>query len=271
MEVPAAGMGASGPERATANPVNLSANLPPALGRSAPIAGDSVTALLGELSQSDLTRILRILELPLQAADVARADDLLRAAGDAVTAQNTGHALDLLRQFAGLDPARAETLPSNPSLASIRPNLEQLLSQLGATARLHAEGRLADATQKLEMSIVKSVDEVRPEISLLVAANLIEAGGLCNYVRSAGLSAALLDQSHWAPAQAFEPAVPKPPSAGWSAGLPLLISIWIAFGIITIGLCWWLREDYLPMVCGIWAVAIAVVFLSRLWRHTLRS
>jgi hypothetical protein len=264
-------MGASGPERATANPVNLSANLPPTLGHSAPLAGDSVTALLGELSQSDLTRILRILDLPLQVADIARADGLLRAAADAVTAQNTGHTLDLLRQFAGLDPARAETLPSNPSFAAIRPNLDQLLSQLGATARLHAENRLADATQKLEMSIVKSVDEVRPEISLLVAANLIEAGGLCNYVRSAALSAALLDQLHWAPAQAFEPAVPNPPNAGWRYGWQLLISIWIAFGIITIGLCWWLREDYLPIVCGIWALALAVVFLARHWRHTPRS
>ena len=76
MEVPAAGMGASGPDKAMANPAALPANLPPP-SWSAPVAGDSVAALLAELSQSDLAAILRIVENSQPMADDARVAELL--------------------------------------------------------------------------------------------------------------------------------------------------------------------------------------------------
>jgi len=269
--VPAAGMGASGADRAMANPITPLANLPLAIGRNPPIAGDSIAALLSELSQLNLTQLLQILEAPLGAADVTRADDLLRAAGDAVATQNTGHALDLLRQLANIDPARAETLSSTPSLASIRSDLEQLIAQLTAAAKLHAEGRLADASKSLELVDPKIHPEVRPEIFLVVATKLLDAGGLANYVRSADVSAALLDQSRWAPAQVFQPAAVAEPPAGWQVSLQLLISIWISLGILGVGLCWWLRDDYLSTVCAVWAAGLALLIVARSWRRPPRS
>jgi hypothetical protein len=271
MEVPAAGMGTSGADRAMANPINPLANLPLATGRNPPIAGDSIAALLSELSQLNLTQLLRILEAPLGAADVTRVDDLLRAAVDAIATQNPGHALDLLRQLANIDPARAETLSSNPSLASIRSDVEQLVNQLTGAAKLHAEGKLAEAGKSLDIVDLKSHPEVRPEIFLLVATKLLDAGGLGNYVRSADVSAALLDQSRWAPAQVFEPAAVYEPSAGWQVSLRLLISIWISLGIVGVGLCWWLRDDYLSTVAAVWAAGLILLAAARFWRSPRRS
>jgi soluble cytochrome b562 len=236
------------------------------MGRNAPV-GDSVAALLGELSQSDLTRLLAILETLPRSADDARLGELLRAAADAAAAQNSGRALDLLRQFASLDPARAETLVSAPALQSIRPGVEELLGQLTAAARLHAEGRIEEAAQKVETATVKeaSAGEVRSEIFLLVATRLMEAGGLANYVRSAAVSEALIDQCRWAPALHAEPAIARPADL-WRISLRLLIWGWFALGIAGAGLCWWLRDDYLPIVCGVWAGGLVVWIFARAWR-----
>ncbi len=254
-----------------ANPISPLANLPVAVGRNPPIAGDSIASLLSELSQLNLTQLLQIVEAPPGAADVTRADDLLRAAAEAVATHNTGHAIDLLRQLANIDPARAEALSSNPSLASIRSDLEQMLTQLTASAKLHAEGKLAEAGKSWKPWILKSHPEVRPEIFLLVATKLLDAGGLANCVRSADVSAALLDQSRWAPAQVFEPAPVHEPSAGWQGSLRLLISIWISLGIVGVGLCWLLRDDYLSTVSAIWAAGLVLLVAARFWRRTPRS
>jgi hypothetical protein len=265
-------MGASGPERALANASAAPpANLPPAIGRGTPAEGDSVAALLGELSQSGLARLLEIVEASPRSGDEAHLGELLRAAGEAVAARNTGRALDLLRQFASLDPARAETLLSARELASIRPELEQWLSQLTAAARLHAESRLAEATQRFETATAKdtTAGEVTMEIFLVVAGRLMEAGGLANYVRSAAVSEALVDQCRWAPALQAE-AINRPP-ADWRVSLRLLIPAWCALGIAGAGLCWWLRNDCLPIVCLAWAGGLVVLIFARAWTQPPRS
>jgi len=270
MEVPATGMGASGPEHAMADPVAPSAHIPLAAGQNLPPAGDSIAALLGELSQSDLTALLQIVEAPLRSVDSERADQLLLKAGEAVAAQDRGHALEFLRQFAGIDPARAETLASAPELVSIRPDLERLLSQLTGAAKLHAEGRLAEVTQKLDTSIPRDIAVARPDLFVVVAGKLLEAGGLVNYVRSAAVSTVLLDQSHWAPAPVVEPAVDRPLTS-WQVSLRLLISIWLGLGLAAIALCWLLREDYLLIVCGVWAGGLLLLMLVRALPRSPRS
>ena len=132
---------------------------------------------------------------------------------------------------------------SAPALASIRPELEQMLSQLAAIARFNAQGRLAEATQRLETATLKnaSTNEARPEIFLLVAERLIESGGLANYVRSAAVSAALIDQRLWAPALHAES--PLADKSGVDSRIPLrlLIPAWFALGIASAALCWWLH------------------------------
>jgi hypothetical protein len=269
MEVPAAGMGTSGPERAPANSgIALPANVPSAAGQTARAAGDSVAALLRELSQADLTRLLEIVE-GLPRSDVkAQVEELLRAATEAVAAQDPSRALDQVRQLAVLDPARAETLASSPGMASIRPELEQLLSQLTVAAKLRAEGRLSDATQRLETAIVKdtAAGDVRPEILLQVATGLIAAGGLANYVRSEAVSTALIDQCRWAPAEHTEPAIVNRAGAGWYVSLQLLLSAWVALGVASAVLCWWLRSDYLTTICLTWAGGLILLLVVRALR-----
>jgi hypothetical protein len=224
-------------------------------------SGDSIAVLLGELSQADLTRVLEVLEGSQRGVDDARAVELLRDAADALAHQDTGRALDLVRQFASLDPERAEALASAPALVSIRSQVEQLLTQLTATARLRAEGGLADAAHRFETGafIGASAGDVRPETFLLVATRLIDAGGLANYVRAADLCSALIDPARWAPQEVV---ADRPPD--WHAvNMRLPVFIWIAMGIAGAGLCWWVKNDYLPLVCGVWAGILVVLMFRR--------
>jgi hypothetical protein len=261
MEVPAAGMGTSGPDKATVNPVALPANLP-SPSPSLPVAADSVAALLGELSQSDLTAMLRILEGPL--ADDAKAAEWLRTAGDAAAARDIGRVLDLVRQVANIDPLRAEALASAPAFAPYRAQVEQLLAQLTAAAKLHAEGRLANATHIVDTGTLRdrSAGEVRPEVFLLLAHKFIEAGGLANCVRSAALSTALLDRFPWVPAPPDAVAIMRT-TGGTGVAVRRIIAVWIAFGVAAMGVCLWLRDDYLPVVCGAWAVVLVLLMVAR--------
>jgi hypothetical protein len=262
MEVPAAGMAALPPDRAVANsglPLNL-----PAAGAGAAAAGDSVAALLTALSQSDLTRLLPVIEGSPGPAGHARVEELVGAAADAVAAGNLNAALDAVRQIGVLHPARAEVLPSVPALAPIRPALEQLLGEMTAAARLHAEGRLADATRKIESVALQGnpACEFRAEIALLVADKLIQAGGLPNFVRSAALSTAVIEQLPWVPAAAPVSA-PMPASDRGILSEGWVIPLWVVLGIVAVGLCWWLRDDYLPQVCGIWVGMLALLVIGR--------
>jgi hypothetical protein len=272
MEVPPAGMEALNPDRAVANaggaqPAKLSA-----VDAAAPMASDSVAALLAELSQSDLSRLLQIVKATPQAGDQNRVEELLQAAVETAANRNVGGALDFLRQVAALDPARAESFASVPALASMRAALEQWLNRLTAGARLQAEGRLAEATQKLETASFKDAADiqVKPEILLHVAACLIQAGGLANYVQSASVSEALLEQCRWAPAEhsAMPPANRGEP--GWHAPA-WLMAVWFASGFAGAALCWWLRDDWLPIVCGAWAGGLVVLMAIFAWRRPRRS
>jgi len=264
MQVPAAGMGASGPDKATANPVALPANLP-SPGSSPPVTADSVAALLGEFSQADLTAILRVVESSQPLADDAKVAELLRAAGDAAAARDIGRLLDLVRQVANLDALRAEALASAPAFAPYRAQVEQLLAQLTAAAKLHAEGRLANATQFVETGTLrdKSAGEVRPEVFLLLSNKFIEAGGLANYVRSSALSTALLDRFPWAPAPPPDAVAIVRTTDGTGVAVRWVIAVWIACGVAGMGLCWWLRADYLPIVSSAWAVILVLLIVAR--------
>jgi len=258
MEVPAAGMDAPGPGRA-ANPVSPAANLPPA-GRSVPLAGDSIASLLSELSPSDLPGLLKVVEGSARGLDDARSAELLRGAAEALAHRDIGGALDVVRRFAGLDPDRAEDLAAAPELASIRPEVERLLAQLTAAARLHAESSLADATKRLETGSLNSVlaAPVRPEVLLGAANRFLDAGGLVNYVRAADVATALTDPGRWVPEAA--PISPQIHARGFATRS--MIPVWIAAGIAGLALCWWWRDDYLPQACGVW-VGILILLLFR--------
>jgi len=141
------------------------------------------------------------------------------------------------------------------------------VSQFTGAARLHAEGRLAEATQKLETAALKemSAGEVRPGVFLLVATRLIEAGGLANYVRSAAVSDAFIDQTRWVPSPHAEPLIANRVAADRWAPLSWLIPAWVAVGVAGAALSWWLQYDRPLIVGAIWAGGLVVLAGSAVW------
>jgi hypothetical protein len=269
MEVPATGMGPPGPDPAAgSSPISRPSNSPPSGRAGSPSAGDSAATLLAGLSQSDRSRLVEILESTPPRGGAALGERLALDALEAASSRSPERALDLVRQLAKLDPDRAAALRSAPELESMRPGVEQLLGQLTATARLHAEGRLAEATQKLENFTGReiAVTEVRPEVLLSVAGALFDAGGMTNYARSAAISELLIDQCRWAPADVPAPVALRAANRREPVSRRLLL-IWLACGLTGAIMCWWVRDEWLPTVCAAWGAGLAVLIIRSAWRR----
>jgi hypothetical protein len=174
---------------------------PPALNGVAQPGSDTVASLLQNLSQTEITALLNVIDRPESPAGAAHVHGLLRAATAAAAGGDGNRAMGHLAEFAALAPRQAEALGSQSSLRPIRGEVEHLLSQLSATARLDAEARLAEAATLLEPGGARKlvVRGIRAEILISIAGRLIEAGGYANSLRSAELSRMLIDQCRWAP------------------------------------------------------------------------
>ena len=263
--MPAAGMGASGPDRPTAPPRLPAADLPPGIGRGTTLSADTVATLLNQVSQADWTRLLAIVD-PVRPPDGAAVDELLHGMRESVASQDVARALDLVRQLVTLSPERAETLSATPELAPIRPAIEQLLNQVTVAARLRAEGHLAEAAEKVEVNKVGYRGEIKPEILFSLAERLIAAGGLANYVRSEAVSSALLDPTRWIPTTLEQMIPSREPQNAWRVSLRLVVALWLSLGLLATALCWLLRVEYLATVALVWAAGGIVLLLVRVWR-----
>lgn len=252
---------------------SLNADLPAAAAEGIP-RDDSVAALLRELSQTDPARLLGILENAPAPADQEQAETLQQAVVAACAAQNPGRALELLKRLALLDPTRAEALASDPSLAPLHTAVERLLSQLAAAAKLNAEGRLTEAGRLLESGAGKEVSarEMKPEVFLLVATRLLEAGGLANHVRSAAVSGAFIEQCGWVPAFQAEP-VPAQVSGAHGSLLPLgfLFLAWLVLGMAGVVVWWWLQYDHAQVALELWGGGLLGLIGLAAWRHRRTS
>ncbi len=112
-------------------------------------SGDTITAILSELSDPEVVRFLELLEQPPLPEMAARLDELIRASVSAVADGNVQQALAKLTEFAALNPRRAETLDAVPGLASIREEVGRLMFRMTSAAQLDAELRLGHATHLL--------------------------------------------------------------------------------------------------------------------------
>src|SRR5688572_17290670 len=83
-------------------------------------SGDTIATSLSELSELAVLRFLEIIERPLSPDNQAQLEVLRGAALSAAAEGNVRQALVKLAEFAELDPRRAETLESEPELASLR-------------------------------------------------------------------------------------------------------------------------------------------------------
>lgn len=181
--------------------------IPAPAGGLAQIGADAVAGLLRELSASQVTSLLKIIEPALPPERIVQLDQLVRAAVSAIGDGDTGGALAKLATLVSLDPRRGEGLASDPALAPIRKEVEALLARLTGTARLGAETRLLEATQWMQAPDVvdRPVENVRTSTLLLLASRLIDAGGYANCIHSAKVSQMVLDQRRWAPAEVATP------------------------------------------------------------------
>jgi hypothetical protein len=256
MEVPAVGAALTGTDFSSA----LSGLAQPkdrvlAALEGAAQSGDTIAAMLRQVSASAVLELLEIIERPLSPENAARLEGLLRASVAAAAEGNAQQALSSLAEFAALDPRRAGTLESEPGLLSIRPEVRQLLSQLASAAHLDAESRLGQATQLLEATGSRKLpgEEFSPEIAIMIAGRLLEAGGYANWMRSAELSQMAINLYAFAPVPAPPPlaaqrrfpipsghAVPGSrrqwaPSIRWlwrRGPLLVLLLAWLAIGLV---------------------------------------
>ena len=227
---------------------------------TAPMA-DSVAGLLRELSASELVRIAAAMETSLGGTqDSAK---LFERAVAELAERNPAGALEHLRLLASADPARALTLMSEPALGSIRSALEQMIGQLTVAARIYADKKMADAAQLLETP-GRTWQEARPELYVLIAGKLIDAGGLVNYVRSAAVSEILLDATRWAPAVVVE----KPGTlskVSTNGPVRWLWYLWLTGGALAVLMCWWSQSE--PAAVGVvWAVGLVLLVFLRVWQ-----
>jgi hypothetical protein len=196
-----------------ATPARIDQGVPAArsLGATAggptPVGADAVAGLLRELSASQITALLEVLEPILSPDRTTPLDPLVWAAVSATRSGDTSGALEKLAVLLSIDPRRAEGIASEPGLATIRGEVEALLARLTGDARLGAETRLREATEWLQApgAADRQIGDVKASTLLLCASQLTDAGGYANYIHSAGVSEMVLDRQRWAPAEAALP------------------------------------------------------------------
>jgi hypothetical protein len=212
-------------------------------------SGDTIAATLRQLSDLAALGFLEIIERAPSPENAARLEGLLRASISVAAEGNVQQALVKLAEFAELDPRRAETLKSEPGLASLRPEVGQLLSRLASMAHLDAESQLGQATHLLEaVGLKESLGlEFRLETAVLIAGRLLEAGGYANCMCSAALSQMAIIQFGFAPSPALRPrADPRStpiPSAGADLDLrrkwlPRIKKLWLRAPLLVLLLAW---------------------------------
>jgi hypothetical protein len=207
---------------------------------------DTITAILRELSDPEVVRFLELLEQPPLPEMATQLDDLIRASVSAAAEGNVPQALARLAEFAALNPRRAETLDAVPGLASIREEVERLLFRLTSEAQLDAELRFGHATLLLQAGDTgKHMEqEINPEIAILIAGRLLEAGGYANCMRSTELSQMLINQYGFAPT---------------AAPLPIAVRRSIPIRSANAGLG--LRIPWMPRIKRLWQRAPLLVLL----------
>jgi len=162
------------------------------------------------VSDSDITKVLQILESPPLSEVEAYLAGLFTSATSAAAGGDVPKASAHLAALVALDPRRAETLALEPALASIRSEVIHLLTTLTFAAKADAEARLDQARQSTPtvQSQPQESRAIQPEVALLFAERLIGAGGYSGFVHSAELSQLVLNYGLPTPPY-FEAPTPK--------------------------------------------------------------
>jgi hypothetical protein len=263
-----AGAAAPDPLRAGAVPGQVHAAANQAISTAPP--GDSVASFLATGRIADLLAGVDQ-RRPVQSPEVIA--ELLRAAVSAAEEKDFVRALERVRELVAMDPERADTLPSEPGLDSIRGEVNQLLRDLADAARSGAEQKLTSAHQALASDGGKlpEADQADLRTILSVAVQLFETGRHANYVRAGDLAEVVSDVIMvqrgwttagvplWVPVEvSVEGPAPGRVPARWESlwrrvPLPILLLAWLALGIIGV-----LPFAAVPVAWPVAAVALGV-------------
>jgi hypothetical protein len=244
-------------------------------------SGVAMDTILRELSELEFVRLLEFIERPPLPQNAARPEDLLRTSVAAAAEGNVQQALGKLAEFARLDPGRAESLETEPGLASIHADVRQLLFRLASAAQLDAETRLGQATMLLQAADSKEIpgQEIRPEILIQLADRLLQAGSYSNCMRSVELSQMVINLYGCATTPALRSGQPSPGLRhSWMPRIkklwlraPLLVLLWAWFALglgagsvsRLLRTCWpqtW-PEALVSGVFEVWAVGFLALIL----------
>jgi hypothetical protein len=277
------GTGATAPDplRTGGIPVPGRALATPAISAAPP--GDSVASFLATGRIADLLAGIDQ-RRPIQSPEVIA--EMMRAAVSAADEGNFVRALERVRELVAMDPERADTLASEPELASIRTEVSQLLRELAAAARSDAEQKLTGAQQALASNGAKLPESDQADLRavLSVAVQLFATERHANYVRAGDLADVVADvimvQCGWTPAGVplwvpveATSAVRAP--GRWEnlwqrAPLPILLLAWLALGIAgalpftAVRVAW----PFAALALAIWGIGF--VALVRFYRRARR-
>ena len=209
-------------------------------------AGDAVGEILRQLSEPGVVRFLEMIERPPSPQVAAQLDGLLQASIQAAEEGNVSLALAKLAEVAALDPRRAEALDREPGLAPIHREVSEFMARLAAAAHVDAESRLDRAVHVLGAAEAKAIPghESGPQMAILVAERLLEAGGYANCIHSAQVSQTLINEYGFAP-------VPVASAVGEPEGVPLDFERAV--------IAW--RERWTPRIEKLWRRAPLLVLL----------
>ena len=170
------------------------------------VGADQGTSL-PPISETEMDSIMRLLDPPPSPQMVARANELFGFASAAASEGDKARALAHLAALAKLDPLRMETMLSESSLALMRGDVGRLLNSLSYAAKAKAEALFEDARRVGVATVLQ--DEalvIQPQVALVLAQHLIEAGGYASFVHSAELSQIVVDFACRIPASIEPPA-----------------------------------------------------------------
>ena len=244
----------------------------PVTAEAAETLGDSVAALLNDLSAADIAKLMDLIGRPLPAQDTARLQDLVRTVFSATVEGDVTRALGALSQIVVLDPSRPDILRTDPAIESIRASVDQFLDRYATLARLDAEGRLEQAAQQASPSASERLTgwDMPRATMVLIANRVFDSGGLTNYVLAAELAQVVIDASRWAPGVVSLPAEPQLGriKSEDAAKEPSGTAVWRASGRMAARLRYlWLRAPLLIMLLAWLVLGIASGFGSLLWRR----
>lgn len=229
------------------------------------VSGDSVSGFFRQLSSPDLSTLLEVVEKAIPRLPEAQTQALLQAAVTALAERQPDAALGHVRELLTLDPQRSDSVTSEPGLAEIRSQIEQLVRNLTSTAKLHAEGRLAEASRVLPESI-STPEALSLPVLIAAATQLIKTGGLPNYVQSARISEQVIEQGLWAPVNQSEHSPAAPRVAAPYPALKALIAAWLLVGAAAAGTGWVLHWDSQAAILQVWAAGFVALALYAVWR-----